>query len=133
MAELLLELFSEEIPARMQARAADDLRRLAAGALKEVATAAEGAPEMALVPAGEARLLPPIPAPPKILCIGLNYRSHAEETGLAIPDYPIVFPRWPKSVVADGVPLVCPAASNKFDYEAELLIVIGTGGRVWSG
>ena len=101
----------------------------AAGALKEVAAAAEGATESALVPAGAARLLPPIPSPPKILCIGLNYRSHAEETGLAIPDYPIVFPRWPKSLVADGVPLVCPAASGKFDYEAELLIVIGTGGR----
>ena len=101
----------------------------AAGALKEVATAAESAPESALLPAGETRLLTPIPNPPKILAIGLNYRSHAEETGLPIPDYPIVFPRWPKSVVADGVPLVCPAASSKFDYEAELLVVIGTGGR----
>ena len=84
----------------------------AAGALRDVANAAENAPGSALVPAESVTLLPPIPKPPKILCIGLNYRSHAEETGLAIPEHPIVFPRWPTSVVGHGTPIVCPAASN---------------------
>ncbi len=101
----------------------------AAGAMADVARAAETAGEDATVPAKAARLEVPIPHPPKILAIGLNYRSHAEESGMAIPDYPIVFPRWPTSLVADGEALVCPAASHNFDFEAELLVVIGTGGR----
>ena len=101
----------------------------AAGALREVANAAESAPGSALVPADGATLLPPIPKPPKILCIGLNYRSHAAEVGQPIPDYPVIFPRWPTSVVGHGTPIVCPASSTQFDYEAELLIVIGKGGR----
>ena len=101
----------------------------AANALEAVAHAAESAPDSALVPAADARLLVPIPHPPKILAIGLNYRSHAEEAGLAIPDYPIVFPRWPTSLVGHDAALVRPAASTDFDHEAELLVVIGTGGR----
>ncbi len=101
----------------------------AAGALGEVAQAAETASGGATVPAADVRLLAPIPKPPKILAIGLNYRSHAEELGLAIPDYPIVFPRWPGSLVGPGEALVRPAASSQFDYEAELAIVIGAGGR----
>ncbi|MFQ5775620.1 MAG: fumarylacetoacetate hydrolase family protein [Kiloniellaceae bacterium] len=101
----------------------------AAGAMDRVAEAARTTGEAALVAAGDARLLAPIPRPPKILCIGLNYRSHAEETGMAIPEYPIVFARWPTSMVADGAALLRPAASEQFDYEAELVAVIGVGGR----
>lgn len=101
----------------------------AAGALGRVAAAAKGAAGNALVPAKSVSLLPPIPRPPKILCIGLNYRSHAEETGMAIPTYPIVFPRWPTSVVGHDAPIVRPAASGQFDFEAELAIVIGKAGR----
>jgi len=102
---------------------------LAAGALPRVAEAAARAGADALVQAGDVRLCVPIPNPPKMLCIGLNYRSHAEESGMAIPEYPIVFARWPKSVVAHGEALVRPAASTDFDYEAELVAVIGVGGR----
>ncbi len=115
-------------------QAAPDLPRtwpaiFATEALAEVAHAVEAAPDRALVPAANTRLLVPIPYPPKILAIGLNYRSHAEEAGQAIPDYPIVFPRWPTSLVGHGAALVCPKASTDFDHEAELLVVIGTGGR----
>ncbi len=102
---------------------------LAAGALDRVAEAAAGATGDALVPAGDVRLMVPIPRPPKILCIGLNYRSHAEETGMAIPDYPIIFTRFPTSLTAHDTPLICPAASDNFDFEAELVAVIGTAGR----
>jgi len=101
----------------------------AAGALPRIAAAVDTATGAALVPAAEVRLLAPIPRPPKILCIGLNYRSHAEEIGLAIPEYPIVFARYPGSLVAAEAPLVRPAASDNFDYETELVAVIGRGGR----
>ena len=113
----------------MPAAPADWPSVFAADALADVARAAAAAPAKALVAAESVRLLPPIPRPPKILCIGLNYRSHAEEIGLAIPEYPIVFARYPASLVAADVPLVRPAASDNFDYEAELVAVIGRGGR----
>ncbi len=101
----------------------------AAGALGRVAEAVAGAGPEALVPAAEAALLVPIPRPPKILCIGLNYRHHAEETGMAIPDYPIIFTRYPTSLTAHDAPLLRPAASHQLDFEAELVAVIGTAGR----
>jgi acylpyruvate hydrolase len=101
----------------------------AAGAMDRVAAAVQAAKDSALVPAASVSLLPPIPNPPKLPCIGLNYRSHAEEAGMAIPDYPIVFPRWPGSMVGHDAPIVCPRASGNFDYEAELAIVIGMAGR----
>ena len=101
----------------------------AAGALHRVAEAVAGAGPEALIPADEVTLMVPIPRPPKILCIGLNYRSHAEETGMAIPDYPIVFTRYPTSLTAHDTPLLRPAASDNFDFEAELVAVIGTAGR----
>ncbi len=101
----------------------------AAGALDRVAEAVAGAGPEALVPAAEATLMVPIPRPPKILCIGLNYRTHAEETGMAIPDYPIIFTRYPTSLTAHDAPLLRPAASHQLDFEAELVAVIGTAGR----
>ncbi len=102
---------------------------LAAGLLGRVAEAAQGVGEAALMPGADVRLVVPIPRPPKILCIGLNYRSHADETGMTIPDYPIIWARWPSSMVAPDAPLIRPAVSDQLDYEAELVAVIGTGGR----
>ena len=101
----------------------------AAGAMDRIAAAVAVAPGAAVKPAASVRLLAPIPNPPKILAIGLNYRSHAEEAGIPIPDYPIVFPRWPGSIVGHGEAILRPPESTQFDYEAELLVVIGTGGR----
>jgi 2-keto-4-pentenoate hydratase/2-oxohepta-3-ene-1,7-dioic acid hydratase in catechol pathway len=101
----------------------------AADALDRVAEAVAGAGPEALVPAAEATLMVPIPRPPKILCIGLNYRHHAIETGMAIPDYPIIFTRYPTSLTAHDAPLLRPAASHQLDFEAELVAVIGTAGR----
>jgi 2-keto-4-pentenoate hydratase/2-oxohepta-3-ene-1,7-dioic acid hydratase in catechol pathway len=101
----------------------------AGDAMKEVAIAAESAPDSALVAAASARLLTPIPKPPKILCVGLNYKTHAEEAKQPIPAYPVIFPRWPTSLVGSGTPLTRPKESTDFDFEAELLIVIGKRGR----
>lgn len=72
-----------------------------------------------------ATLALPIAQPGKIICIGLNYRDHAAEGGHEMPDYPALFMRVPGSLVAAGQPLVRPQASTKFDYEAELAVIIG--------
>ena len=71
-------------------------------------------------------LLTPVPRPGKIICIGLNYRKHAEEGGNPIPDYPAVFLRSTTSLLPHGVPMLRPPCSDRLDFEAELAIVIGT-------
>lgn len=75
------------------------------------------------------KLLPPIPRPGKILCIGRNYAAHAAEGGAAPPTYPEVFVRFPESLVAHGEPMIVPKASANFDFEGELVMVIGKTGR----
>ncbi len=73
----------------------------------------------------QVRLLHPV-VPSKILAIGLNYRSHAEEVGGKIPEVPVVFAIWSSSLLGDQAPIVIPCEENKPDYEAELAVVIGT-------
>ena len=76
-----------------------------------------------------AAMLPPIPNPEKIICIGLNYADHARETGVALPSDPVVFNKFPTAASADGQPIVLPRSSSQVDYEAELVVVIGRDGR----
>jgi 2-keto-4-pentenoate hydratase/2-oxohepta-3-ene-1,7-dioic acid hydratase in catechol pathway len=76
-------------------------------------------------PAATARLHAPVPDPSKIVCIGLNYRDHAIEGGKAIPTEPVVFAKFPNALVGHGSPIVLPSISQKVDYEAELVVVIG--------
>ena len=75
------------------------------------------------------RLLPPVPAPPKILCVGLNYDDHLEESGLKKPAYPEIFARFATSLIAHQQPIRRPPESIALDYEAELAVVIGKPGR----
>jgi acylpyruvate hydrolase len=77
----------------------------------------------------EADFGPAVPAPRRILCLGLNYRDHALEGGREVPKWPEVFVRGADSVAAPYGPLVKPALSERFDYEGELGVVIGRGGR----
>ena len=70
-----------------------------------------------------------VPAPPRILCLGLNYTEHALEGGRAVPTWPDAFVRGADSVLGPYDDLVKPALTSRFDYEAELGIVIGSGGR----
>lgn len=79
--------------------------------------------------AGNITLLPPIPNPGKVICVGLNYRKHAEETGNKLPPHPILFPRWSESHVADGQAMIVPRESDQFDYEGELAAIIGKTAR----
>ena len=75
------------------------------------------------------RLLPPVPVPPKILCVGLNYDDHLEESGLKKPAYPEIFARFATSLIAHQEPIRRPRESKALDYEAELAVVIGKPGR----
>jgi len=81
------------------------------------------------VPLSSVRLLAPVPRPPKLICIGLNYRDHAAETRNEIPKVPTVFAKFSNTVVGPGEPIILPNISRKPDYEAEFMFVIGTGGR----
>jgi acylpyruvate hydrolase len=72
---------------------------------------------------------PPVPAPGQILCLGLNYRDHVAEGGREMPGFPDVFVRGRQTVLAPFADLVRPALTERFDYEGELGIVIGAGGR----
>ncbi len=81
------------------------------------------------VAVSDVELLPPVPNPGKIICIGLNYRAHAIEGGNAIPDYPAVFMRCTTSLAAPGGTMIYPECSDKLDYEAELAVIIGKTAR----
>ncbi|MBK1670496.1 hypothetical protein CKO28_20950 [Rhodovibrio sodomensis] len=102
---------------------------LAEDNLERLRALAEHAPAEHWVPRDGVKLALPIPDPPKILCAGLNYLSHAREVGMELPRHPILFARYKSSLVADGAPLVRPAASEKYDYESELVAVIGRAAR----
>jgi 2-keto-4-pentenoate hydratase/2-oxohepta-3-ene-1,7-dioic acid hydratase in catechol pathway len=67
----------------------------------------------------------PIESPGKVICIGLNYRDHAKETGAAIPEEPVCFNKFPHCVIGPDEPIVLPKVAHKVDYEAELVVVIG--------
>lgn len=71
----------------------------------------------------------PIAQPGTIICLGLNYTDHIKEGGYDIPDYPALFMRGKNSIMAAGAPLVRPNCSDKLDYEAELMFIVGKGGR----
>jgi 2-keto-4-pentenoate hydratase/2-oxohepta-3-ene-1,7-dioic acid hydratase in catechol pathway len=72
----------------------------------------------------DVQVLPPV-LPSKILAIGLNYRSHAEESELAVPDVPVVFAKWPSSLTGHGTDIVIPREETRPDFEGELGVVIG--------
>src|SRR3954452_21468646 len=78
---------------------------------------------------GAARMTLSIERPPKIICVGLNYRDHAEETGAELPKAPLLFAKWGTTLTVHGVSIVLPPESKEVDDEAELGVVIGTGGR----
>jgi len=104
------------------------LRALLAGdALSEAERAARAAaPDL---PLEGLDLAPVIPDPDKIICVGLNYRAHVEETGRTVTEKPALFARFAASQVGHLRPLVKPEVSDEFDYEGELAVVIGRGGR----
>ena len=86
-------------------------------------------PADAISPLASVRILAPIPRPPKVICIGLNYRDHAAEGHNEIPKVPTIFSKFSNTVIGPGEAIVLPKNSRKPDYEAEFMFVIGAGGR----
>jgi 2-keto-4-pentenoate hydratase/2-oxohepta-3-ene-1,7-dioic acid hydratase in catechol pathway len=78
---------------------------------------------------GHTTLLAPVPDARKIICIGLNYRDHAAESGVPVPTEPVLFSKYPTALIGHGAPIVLPRVSQEVDYEAELVVVIGRKGR----
>ena len=93
----------------------------------ERAAALEAAAELesAAIPLADVRLGPPIPDPEKILCMGLNYRDHAAESNLPLPEVPLFFAKFRNSLVGPADQIALPGASDQIDYEAELAVVMG--------
>ena len=98
-----------------------------ADAVAEFARLCEASGER--VPLEGTTLLPVIPNPGKILCVGLNYETHRRETGRDVVENPTIFTRFADSQAAHGQPLLRPRVSTDFDFEGELAVVIGKGGR----
>ncbi|HLZ73078.1 MAG TPA: fumarylacetoacetate hydrolase family protein [Dehalococcoidia bacterium] len=98
-----------DLPELLEA-AEGDLRRIAAGES---------------VSADETQLLSPLQRPHKIICIGLNYRLHAEESKQPLPPKPVLFPKWDNAIAGPFEPVPLPKASSKVDWEAELAFVFG--------
>ncbi len=116
-----------DLGARLGKKYADVKALIAADALDEAAAALKGA--KADVALAAVTLLPPLPNPDKILCVGVNYDEHRKETGRDKSEKPVIFTRFADTQVGHGQALVRPRSSERFDYEGELAIVIGRPGR----
>ncbi|OXR50039.1 5-carboxymethyl-2-hydroxymuconate isomerase [Pusillimonas sp. T2] len=104
-----------------------DLRALLGGnGLAEAKAALAIAPVLSI---HEIKLLPVIPNPDKIICVGLNYETHRKETGRPVEQHPSIFTRFAASQIAAGDPILVPRVSTALDYEGELALVIGRPGR----
>jgi 2-keto-4-pentenoate hydratase/2-oxohepta-3-ene-1,7-dioic acid hydratase in catechol pathway len=83
----------------------------------------------ATIDSKDVTFLPVIPDPGKIICVGLNYHDHVNETGRTIEENPCIFHRYPDSQVGHGQPMIRPIVSDNFDFEAEMAIIMSGGGR----
>ncbi|MEM6710523.1 MAG: fumarylacetoacetate hydrolase family protein [Pseudomonadota bacterium] len=105
---------------------ADLLTAIASDATERLLAEVDRAPR---VPLSELRFLPPIPNPSKILCVGLNYRAHQEETGRGGEGVPTIFTRFPSSQVGHEGIMLRPQESATLDYEGEIAIIVGRRAR----
>jgi 2-keto-4-pentenoate hydratase/2-oxohepta-3-ene-1,7-dioic acid hydratase in catechol pathway len=101
----------------------------ASPAVRKAAAEAAAKPNAVSYAANAVKILPPVPDPGKILCVGLNYRDHAIEGGKAIPTEPVLFSKFINTLIGPGDPIKLPKVASKVDYEAELVIVIGKTGK----
>jgi 2-keto-4-pentenoate hydratase/2-oxohepta-3-ene-1,7-dioic acid hydratase in catechol pathway len=106
-----------------------ELPALIAGGHGALAAAAQRLQAGAPIDERDIEFLPPLGQPPKIICVGLNYAEHSREGGFEPPTYPTIFGRFNSSLVGHRQPLVRPRVSQQFDYEGEMVAVIGRGGR----
>ena len=123
---LIVDDGAVDLGERLGGRFADLKALLAHDALEEARAYLGASPDR---PLSGLRWLPPIPNPGKIICIGVNYHEHRLETGRAEAIHPTVFTRFSDTQVGHQQPLILPRASNRLDFEGELAVVIGRGGR----
>ncbi len=114
-----------EASSRLKGRFADLRSLIAAGACEELLTDDVGAE----LDAAAVRFAPVIPNPDKVLCVGVNYRPHIREMGRDVPTHPVVFVRFPGSLVGHGEPIYRPRVSVQFDFEGELAVIVGRRAR----
>ncbi|PYG33038.1 fumarylacetoacetate hydrolase family protein [Pelagimonas varians] len=112
----------------LDARVGNDLMGLIntpdlAASMSDAIAGAPSVPVASIVPAL------PVANPGTIICLGLNYIDHIKEGGYEVPEYPALFMRSKKSIMAAGAPMVRPTVSEKLDYEVELMVIVGKGGR----
>jgi 2-keto-4-pentenoate hydratase/2-oxohepta-3-ene-1,7-dioic acid hydratase in catechol pathway len=118
----IIDLTAEGLPSTL-----DELLR--AGPAGLAAAKRAGAKARSRLPVSEIAWLPPVHAPAKAIAVGLNFVDHVAESRFEPPKYPVLFHRYPSSWVGHGVPLERPHVSTQFDYEGELVVVIGKAGR----
>jgi acylpyruvate hydrolase len=106
-----------------------DIAALAAMDDQSRARAVAGLRRGTAIDAASVAYLPPCVHPGKIICLGLNYRDHAHEFAFEPPSYPTLFARFASSLIGHGQPLIRPRVSDQFDYEGELVVILGRGGR----
>jgi len=99
------------------------------GARQRVQKWLDKPPAEDVTPLANVKLVAPLPRPPKIICVGLNYRDHAIESKMEIPKVPTIFSKYATSIIGPGENIILPRLSSKPDYEAEFAFVIGKGGR----
>ena len=116
-----------QVPAAFQAQYPDLKSVIAAHKLDELEAVTRQAAQQ--VTSDQARLLPVIPNPGKVFCVGLNYKTHVAETKRSDSDYPAIFIRFADSLNAHNAPLPHPKETSRFDFEGELAVIIGQGGR----
>lgn len=117
---------------KMLLRGSEDLTAIISGGRESLATIADAAARLAgsdWRSTKDVTFRLPIERPGKVLCLGLNYIDHAKEGGYQIPEYPALFIRAATSLIPAGAPMIRPRVSEKFDYEAELMVVFGRKGR----
>jgi acylpyruvate hydrolase len=105
------------------------LSRLVAEGAEALQAAGRRLLQGAVVDPEAVTVLPPLPAPGKIVCVGLNYVDHSIESGFVPPAFPTIFTRFASTLVGHGAPILRPALSDQLDYEGEMVAVIGRGGR----
>jgi len=96
------------------------------GALEAATAVLKNGP---LIDLEKVEVLPPLPNPGKIICVGLNYVDHSLESGFTVPDYPTIFTRFASSLIGSGASIIRPTVSTQLDYEGEMVAIIGAAGR----
>jgi len=99
--------------------------RQAINLASDLAEAAKKSKDKSVVPLAQIKLLAPIPRPPKIVAVGRNYKEHAAEGSIKLPELPKLFPKFPNTVIGPNEPIVLPKMSQQVDFEVELAVVIG--------